>query len=182
MSRRSLGPKDLRIVLDQMTGRRFDPSCAVAVACRCPWGAPQVLLCHPLRKGWPFPTSFWLSCPWLIRAIGTIESNQGVSRLEKHLITRFREWRQYQMDHGSLRLMLLNRAERRFLRLHRRSVWSVLRSGGVGGVRYLRSKEPTVKCLHLQVASWLALGDHPGEDWLTQEVSPLSCPDGRCVC
>lgn len=173
--------RDIDIISRQMGGRHFDPAFIVGVARRCRWGAPQVLRCFPLRKGFPFPTTFWLSCPWLGRSLGTLESQGGVSSLEEFLLSRRESWRDFQLEHRILRLGLLSSGERRFLRSHRRSIWEVIRSGGVGGMRYVPASRPTVKCLHLQVASWLALGRHPGAEWLRDNVPEICCPDGRCV-
>ena len=39
---------------------------------------------------------------------------------------------------------------------------------------------PTVKCLHLQVGSWLGLGEHPGEAWLKRIFPVLSCSSEIC--
>jgi hypothetical protein len=39
-----------------------------------------------------------------------------------------------------------------------------------------------VKCLHLQMASYLALGWHPGEEWMRKNFPELSCvAPGECL-
>lgn len=70
-------PDDLRIIESQL-GRT--PRGVVEIAHRCACGAPDVVRTEPrLPDGTPFPTSYYLTCPRLASAIGTLES-QGVMR------------------------------------------------------------------------------------------------------
>lgn len=173
---------DIRLISRQMGGKRFDPAGVMGVARRCRWGVPQVLKCFPLRDWWPFPTTYWLSCPWLIRAVGALESCGGVSDLEDFLREEDRSsWIKYQMLHGIARISMMTRGERYFLRSYRRPVWDALRHGGIGGIDYTRSPDLSVKCLHLQVASWLALGHHPGRSWLESKIPEKNCGNRWCL-
>jgi hypothetical protein len=46
----------------------------------------------------------------------------------------------------------------------------------VGGIRYdTKTRRVRVKCIHLQVASWLALRRHPGAPWLKERVGQDCC-------
>ena len=48
-----------------------------------------------------------------------------------------------------------------------------------------KAGEIGVKCLHLQVAAWLALGMHPAGDWLEEQVGGGACGESerrRCHC
>lgn len=176
-----LAPGDLPVIKGQMKGRRFDPSGILGVSRRCPWGYPQVLVCFPLRKDRrPFPTTYWLSCPWLVRILGRLESQGGVQDLERALYPVKSLWIKYHMAHGADRILLLSPSLRKFLRMHRRPLWDALRHGGVGGIDYRNSETPRVKCLHLQVASWLSMGYHPGCAWLRDRIPITACPDGIC--
>lgn len=171
------GTRDLEALKRQMAARKFDAGIALRVVCRCRWGFPQVILCRPLFRGKPFPTTFWLSCPHLDQLCGKIEAYGGVRSLEESMKDSFASWAAYHRQHVSLRLGLLGHARSKFLLRYHRGLWRALQAGGVGGIR-LRDRI-TVKCLHLQVASWLALGQHPGSRWLARSITPLecSCPD-----
>lgn len=176
----ALRPKDASVVARQMAERKFDSSLIVGTAGRCRFGFPRVIVCSPLRNLKPFPTSFWLTCPWLVRRVGRIESEGGVGELEAWMEQRVpREWVPFNMEHQRLRLMLLNPAERFFLFRFRPQIFERLRSGGVGGIRYL-GMEIRVKCLHLQTASWLALRRHPGEEWLAGRGLSGDCDGNWC--
>ena len=163
---------DLRVIERQMSERKFDSRLILGTANRCRWGYPRVIVCSPLkedgaqRRGFvPFPTSFWLTCPWLLRLAGSVESQGGVGDLgqwiEKHA---FREWLLFDLDHRLARIALLSPNRLNFLRRFKPRIFDRLRRDGVGGIRY--DSHARVKCIHLQAASWLVFRRHPGEEWL----------------
>ncbi len=68
-----LAPEDDAAVEAQL-GR--PPRGAVDVAHRCPCGLPDVVRTRPrLEDGTPFPTTFYLTCPAVTSAIGTLEAS-----------------------------------------------------------------------------------------------------------
>ena len=167
-------PADICSVTRQMQGRKFDASLILGTADRCRFGCPRVIVCHPLHAGKPFPTSFWLTCPWLVRRIGELEAEGGVAALENWIELRSHElWIPFNMEHQRIRLELLGRASLLFLRRFHPRFFGRLRSGGVGGSRYGRTVR--VKCIHLQTASWLALRVHPGAEWLKERGAGEDC-------
>jgi hypothetical protein len=173
-------------VTRQMERRKFDAALILGTANRCRFGFPRVVLCVPLRGlvpprgmppwGMPFPTSFWLTCPWLARSAGEAESDGGVRELERWIgLHAPGEWIPFNILHQRLRLSLLPEAALRFLRRFRPQLFERLR-GGVGGIRFQRTRrEIHVKCLHLQTASWLALHRHPGAPWLAAHGAGQDC-------
>ena len=64
------------------------PRSGTSVVARCEDGWPVVVE-QPSRDpgGSPFPTTYWLTCPGLAAAIGRLESDGGVARLEAHVAT-----------------------------------------------------------------------------------------------
>lgn len=169
---------DLASINLQMRGRKFDPSLFIGTADRCRFNHPKVIVCAPLRNGLPFPTSFWLTCPWLARRLGELESNGGVSSFENWMEQHSSEgWIDYNIYHQKLRLALLPMARRTFLRSFNPQFFKRLRSGGIGGICYER--KISVKCLHLQTASWLALRRHPGAMWLREQGLALDCENSE---
>jgi len=167
--------EDLPTVSLQMKGRKFDPGMVIGTARRCVFGLPSVIVCSPLRDGKPFPTTFWLTCPHLVKLCGALESEGAVAELERRRMERPDLWTEYNLFHARLRLLLVQPAAARFLRKYRRGVWDTLRRGGAGGIDYLSRARGGAKCLHLQAASWLALGFHPAGEFLHKALVPLHC-------
>ncbi len=181
---KKLTPSDAGSLKLQMHGRRFDPALLLGTAAHCRFGFPRVIVCAPLCGQRPFPTTFWLSCPWLVYNIGVLEAGGGVKCLEAWLRQEASsDWRSYNRLHQYLRLSIMGKAQKKFLSLFRPMVMARLRLAGVGGIDY--GSEINVKCLHLQTASWLALRQHPGEKWLSENGLGLDCEGmwcNKCSC
>ena len=178
LSRLSSSDKDQLKYLSR--GRCFDPSITIGAAERCRFGHVRVLACAPISSNLrPFPTTFWLVCPWLTRRAGAAESGGGVRELETWLSDKKqKEWQAYNRFHQILRLSLLPSALAVCLRSFKPALFDGLRLGGVGGIRC--DGHVRVKCLHLQTASWLGLGHHPGAEWLIENGLCGDCGGSEC--
>lgn len=174
--------RDNDVLMYQMRGRSFEPAIALGVAKYCKWGMPQVLLCSPFFRGKPFPTTFWLSCPYLVMLCSQMEASGGIKQLEEFLknCVGGKLWLDFNVKHALLRLSLLSDGEMKYLRRARKYVLDRLRRSGIGGIA--RRSEFNVKCLHLQVASWLALSKHPAEAWLKERLAVFECDDPDKFC
>ncbi|MDY6143776.1 MAG: DUF501 domain-containing protein [Arcanobacterium sp.] len=65
-----------------------EPRGLVGIGARCACGAPAVTITYPrLPDGSPFPTLFYLSLPWVVRAISRIESSGGMVPMNERLRT-----------------------------------------------------------------------------------------------
>src|SRR5699024_6833857 len=77
VSAEELRPGDLEVIAAQL-GR--PPRGVVGVAARCVCGRPLVVRTAPrLEDGTPFPTTFYLTSPGSVKAVGTLEA-EGVMR------------------------------------------------------------------------------------------------------
>jgi len=167
---------DLDAAKRQACSRNFDASLVRGISSRCRYGFPQVTVCDPLRKGRPFPTVFWLSCPFLSRKVDGIESAGGVSELGRRIERDgTRDWRVFNLEYVLFRVFLLGPERSRAAMEGDPSAWRSLTATGVGGIR--PSGGVSVKCLHLQAASMIGLGWHPGEDWLCERIGVQECDD-----
>lgn len=114
----------------------------VAIASRCPSGHPNVVKTEPrLPDGTPFPTLYYVTCPRLAGAIGTLEAS-GLMAEWSELLTQ---------DDG---LASDYRAAHESYLTEREALGHVPEIDGIsaGGM-------PTrVKCLHVLVAHSLAKG------------------------
>ncbi len=148
----------------------------------CRFGYVQVIFCRPFsNKGKPFPTTFWLTCPYLIKLAGKIESDGGVKELENYIKINGLEkkWRKYNFLHQVLKLKFLNKNLCSFMRKYHGKIFKSLIRSGIGGMKY-DDKNIFVKCLHLQTASFLGLGFHPAEEWLKTKGLCGDCDEALC--
>jgi len=78
-----LDPADQAAVAAQL-GR--EPRALVAVGHRCPCGLPDVVETAPrLPDGTPFPTLYYLTCPRVVSAVGTLESTGTMAGMTERL-------------------------------------------------------------------------------------------------
>lgn len=142
-------PQDLEAVERQL-GRA--PRGVAAVAHRCPCGDPDVLMTMPrLPDQTPFPTVYYLTCPRLASAIGTLEASGLMREMEARLATDVALAAQYAAAHEA------------YLR-DREALGHVPEIDGItaGGM------PDRVKCLHVLAAHALAAG--PGVNPFGDEV------------
>ena len=149
---------DLALVERQL-GRR--PRAFRRVAVRCPYGRPTVTEQAPFdESGRPFPTTYWLTCPYLVAALARVEAAGGVER-----------WTRAAAEDPELRTSL-ERAheEQRALRpeLDR----------GIGGAR---RGARGLKCLHAHAAFALARPGYLLGERILAEIEPLWPRDNCCT-
>lgn len=174
-----LSPRDLAVVRWQL-GRL--PTGALAVAHRCPYGYPQVVLTHPLhRRGTGFvvfPTLFWLSCPYLTVEVARLESAGAVKRFEQLLAADPALALRYAAAHDAYReerFSLLSQADLGFLQ--DAGAEGRLRTGIAG-----LSNPKRVKCVHSHLAHLLARGENPIGQAAAADLHRLSCLPERVEC
>jgi hypothetical protein len=149
MSPTPIDPGDIAAV-EQQLGRT--PRGMVAVAHRCPCGAPDVVQTLPrLPDGTPFPTTYYLTCPRISGAIGTLEAGGLMREMEARLGTDPELAESYAAAHLSYLAQ-------------REALGHVDEIDGIsaGGM------PSRVKCLHVLAAHALAAG--PGVNPLGDEV------------
>jgi hypothetical protein len=138
----------------------------VGVAHRCPCGLPDVVATSPLLDdGTPFPTAFYLTCPRVVSAVGTLESSGTMHAMGARLLADPDLAARYRAAHED------------YLR-RREGLGVVPEIAGVsaGGM------PARVKCLHVLVAHALAAG--PGVNPLGDEALAALAPwwpAGPCV-
>ena len=129
------------------------------VAARCAYGFPAVTEQVAVGEdGHPFPTTYYLTCPWLVAAIARIEAGGGVER-----------WSVAVAAEPALAASLARAdAEQRRIRPEL--------DVGIAGVR-----DPAhIKCLHAHAAFALARPGYDLGDRILGEAGERWCPDARC--
>jgi hypothetical protein len=142
-----------RAVVGAQLGRT--PRAIRDIAHRCPCGNPDVIETSPrLPDGTPFPTLYYVTCPRLASAIGTLEASGLMRQMTERLATDDELAADYRRAHESY----LARREQ---------IGHVAEIAGIsaGGM------PNRVKCLHVLVGHALAAG--PGANPLGDEALAL---------
>ncbi|MGW1346015.1 DUF501 domain-containing protein [Kribbella sp. NPDC002412] len=145
----SVSPEDIEAIGKQL-GRT--PRGIRSIAHRCTCGLPDVVETEPrLPDGTPFPTTYYVTCPRLASAIGTLEAEGLMKEMTERLASDEDLAKSYRAAHDSYLA-------------HRESIEHVEEIAGIsaGGM-------PTrVKCLHVLAGHSLATG--PGTNPLGDET------------
>jgi len=144
-------------IVERQLGRR--PRAFRRVAVRCPFGRPAVTEQSPYdENGAPFPTTFWLTCPYLVAAVSRLEASGGVER-----------WSERVRSDRELASSLADATtEQRRLRPEL--------ALGIGG----SSRGGSLKCLHAHAAFALARPGYELGDRILAELPSLWPPDRCC--
>jgi hypothetical protein len=128
------------------------------VAVRCPFGKPAVTEQLPFdESGAPFPTQFWLTCPFVVTQVARLEAAGGVER-----------WTRAAQEQPRLaRSLAAAEAAQRELRPELPS--------GIGG----STRGGSLKCLHAHAAFALARPGYELGDRILADAAPL-WPGDRC--
>lgn len=175
-----LTERDRKVLAKKNKKRRFNLSIVYAVASRCRFGYPQVLLCMPFGGEGPFPTAFWLTCTYLEKRCSGLESAQQVPKLEEMLVSRSDEVAKWHGEYALLRAGMIDEETKE--RLSKKNV-SLLRSvldKGAGGIDHIKNPG-AAKCLHMHVAAWIGMRRHPASGWLEERLGAnLDCGKEYC--
>lgn len=143
-------------VIREQLGR--EPRGVVRVAARCECSAPLVVQTEPrLPDGTPFPTTYYITCPKLAGAIGTLESSGLMRQMESELDSDPELAAQYRTAH-----------ERYLADREKLGVVSEIEGISAGGMPH------RVKCLHVLIGQSLACG--PGVNPLGDRALELLAP------
>ena len=130
------------------------------MAARCAYGFPAVTEQAPFGPGGePFPTTYYLTCPWLVSGIARLEAGGGVERFSRLAAS----------DPELARSLAEADDEQRRLRPEL--------DVGIAGTR---SRE-NLKCLHAHAAFALARPDYELGERVLAEAGERWCPDARCA-
>lgn len=134
----------------------------------CPYGRPRVIETPPhLEDGTPFPTLYWLTCPWLRTYVDGLESAHAADDWAARLA----------IDTDLAGEMLAADVEYRERRARVAGGEDPLPEVGIAGQR-----DPlATKCLHAHVAAYLVgLADPVGRA-VVGDLDPCVCPDDICA-
>jgi hypothetical protein len=129
------------------------------VVVRCPWGRPAVTEQWPRdADGAPFPTTYYLTCPYLVAKVSRLEASGGVER-----------WTQAVREDSELGESLGRANEEQ----------QSLRPEVPGGIGGSRDPHRSLKCLHAHAAFALARPGYVLGERILAELDGL-WPDSAC--
>jgi len=165
-----------RTVIAAQIGRQ--PRGVSGVPVRCSYGYPQVIRVRPLVEGKPFPTLFWLTCPYLAKEIDRLEADGWIGRLERRMVEDDRLQECVERAHEryiELRSALLTGEDRRSI--EDGGLESGLLGKGIGGI----ADRHRLKCLHLHVAHALA-EENPVGAIVLRLLPGVECESEQGIC
>ncbi len=157
-------------IIKKQIGRTPKGNFKVVKLCRFRY--PQVIENPPVVDGKPFPTLFWLTCPFLVKAISRLEGRGYIEHFERKLKydhrfrNRYLKAHQFERNWRKIKLpqQLPKKLKEKLLKV------------GIGGI-----ENPLgVKCLHLHAASHLGGVPDPIGKEVLNLVGPLECSDNYC--
>ncbi len=136
----------------------------------CSFGYPVVVESYPVKDGEPFPTLYWLTCPFLRKEVAKLEEKGWIKRFEKMIEEDpvFKE--KLEKAHEVVK-------KRRDALIKDENIRRALEGVGSGGIRDISH----VKCLHLHLADYLAGVDNPVGEQVWLLIGVKECDGGR-VC
>jgi len=165
-----------KMIIEKQLGRI--PRGLLGIERRCHYGYPQVVTVYPLIEGKPFPTIFWLTCPYLTKAIDHLEAEGWIKRMEAKLRAderlALRLWEAHKA-YITERESLLSPENRAFLK--GAGMLKGLLEKGIGGTADFSG----VKCIHLHVAHALAR-ENPIGELVLQHLQQHTCPPEKVIC
>jgi uncharacterized protein len=158
-------------VVERQLGRK--PRAFRSVVVRCPFGRPAVTEQDPYDgRGEPFPTTYYLTCPWLVAAIARVEAAGGVERWSEAVAK----------DDELVASLEAATEEQRALRKELASGRRGRDEGASLGLGIGGSRSPGhLKCLHAHAAFGLARPGYALGERILAEVEPLWPPDRCCM-
>jgi hypothetical protein len=161
---------DDRAVVELQLGR--PPRAFRRVVRRCPFGMPAVTEQAPYDDaGEPFPTTYYLTCPYLVASVSRLEAAGGVERWTERAAGEAvlaESLRSATAEQRTLRKRLAGQAEGRD---HGASL-----ELGIGGAR----RPERLKCLHAHAAFALARPGYELGERVLAEIDPL-WPERCCM-
>lgn len=177
-------------VAERQLGRA--PEGMIKASARCSYGVPTALLCSPIvarpgrkakseSQAEPFPTLFWLTCPYMKERVGRLEGGQAFLDIRRRIAedavfeTRLK---QASDDYRRLRRKLYEDLPGELKASVGEKATQDLLASGPGGVKDYRN----IKCLHIHLANFISGMDDPVGEEAAKLISCMQddkegCPD-----
>lgn len=138
----------------------------VSITKRCHFGYPQVFLSSPLIRGKPFPTLFWLCCPYLVREVARLESK----KLQRKIMEILKD-----NPHMKNEMDTVDKKFKEFRRILTKALNVKLPENVLATSIAGSQKTWSLKCLHAYLALELSGLSTPVGRVIVNELSDLEC-------
>lgn len=152
-----------------------DPEGIINITKYCPHNYPAIIKVFPFFNERVFPTTYWLTCPLLNKKIAVLEDKNWISKMEILLEERddLKESLQKSyIKYAAQRFSMLDKDKINEVKNKSMDIYHTLKDSGVGGIK----ENKGLKCLHAQVADYLANGINPVGKIVFNNISwPKEC-------
>jgi len=151
------------------------PEGMVEVTIECPFSYPAVIKVYPFFNGRVFPTTYWLTCPYLQKKISILEDKGWITKMQK-LVDNDEEVAQTlkkaHKNYAKERFKMLDSEEKAKMKEISDDIYKTLKYSGIGGVKDNKG----IKCLHTHVADFLVNNFNPVGKKVFQKIKwPKTC-------
>ena len=132
----SIKKNDIDIIRKQI---KREPDNLIGIKKRCPQGRPVVVVTSPFsEENGVFPTTYWLSCPFLVKLISQLE-DEGLIRDLTEKLDKDQEFKnkleKCHQKYAQKRLSLLNKDQIETIKSISKDILKVIKNSGIGGIR-----------------------------------------------
>lgn len=167
-----ISEKNLKIVEKQM-GREMNNK--IEVASYCKYGYPVTIKNYPIMNKKPFPTMYWLTCPYLNDEISKLESKNYIEKIQEKIDENSEMQNELKSAHEKEIKQRLKIIEKEIEKLPE-PIQKTLKEKGIGGI----SEFKYVKCLHLHYAYYLSGEENPIGKEVDELLEKRYCDN--CIC
>lgn len=142
---------------------------------RCKYGYPQVIQSFPIKEKKPFPTLYWLTCPFLSEEVSKLESYHKIKEVEDMIQNNKELKRQMHELHTKeieKRLNILGEN----IKFLPQNIQKKLKETGIGGTKDFSK----VKCFHMHYACFLVDEENPIGEMIDHWIGKRNCEEERC--
>jgi len=160
-------------IIKKQIGR--EPEGMKGISLYCPFGYPAVIKVYPFFNERVFPTTYWLTCPYLNKEIAKLEDKSWINKIQDKIKNNSdlkEKLNKAHKQYAKQRFNMLNKEEIKIIKNISKDILYTLKESGVGGIK---DKEG-IKCLHTHVADYLINQINPVGKIVFKEIDwPKQC-------
>ena len=165
--------KKFKNLIEKQIGRK--PEGMKEVSKYCPFGYPAVIKVYPFFNNRVFPTTYWLTCPYLNKNISRLEDLNWIDKLQEQVNSSDELKKQLEKAHKNYAKQRMNMLDKEIVKKIKNisyDIFFTLKESGVGGIKDKKG----IKCLHTHVADYLVNQLNPvGEIIFNKVMWPDKC-------